>query len=300
MSKILLTGSTGFLGRIVQRELEKQSQSILTLGRNAINNIQCDLALGSIKLPKDIDVVVHCAGMAHIVPRNEVESNSFFKVNVEGTRNLLNSLEDCNNLKSFIFISSVSVYGLNHGQFVSETFGLNASDPYGLSKVKAELDIKKWCNAKDLNCLILRLPLLIGENAPGNLASIIRAIKKGFYFNINRGQNRKSMVLAEDVALFICKSFGKSGIYNLTDNCNPSVYEFSKVIANHYKVKNKNMPIQIALLLAKIGDIIGPKFPINSGKLEKLISELTFDCSLARNEINWNPRPVLKEINRFL
>ena len=46
--------------------------------------------------------------------------------------------------------------------------------------------------------------------------------------------------------------------------------------------------------MAKTSDIIGPKAPINSDKLRKITSDLTFDDSNARRELGWNPRPVLE------
>jgi hypothetical protein len=79
----------------------------------------------------------------------------------------------------------------------------------------------------------------------------------------------------------------------LTDGYHPSFEEFSKYISNQLgKGKPVNIPLWLAKIVAKFGDLIGEKFPINSNKLSKIISPLTFDDSKARKAFGWNPSPV--------
>jgi nucleoside-diphosphate-sugar epimerase len=101
------------------------------------------------------------------------------------------------------------------------------------------------------------------------------------------------MVMAEDVAEIIPKVAEVGGIYNLTDGYHPNFNELSKNIANQLgKQKVTNMPKLVAAGFAKIGDFI-PKFPLNSSKLHKITSDLTFDDNKARLNIGWSPRVVL-------
>jgi hypothetical protein len=53
------------------------------------------------------------------------------------------------------------------------------------------------------------------------------------------------------------------------------------------------MPFWFAKVLAFVGDLIGPSFPINSKKLLKINSDLTFDDSLARNKFGWAPKSIV-------
>jgi nucleoside-diphosphate-sugar epimerase len=138
------------------------------------------------------------------------------------------------------------------------------------------------------------LPLVVGENPPGNLGAMIRGIKIGYYFNIAGGNANKSMVLATDVAKFILKAAEKGGIYNLTDGQHPTFNELSKNIARKMgKSYVPNLPKLFAYILAKFGDHLGNKFPINSDKFLKITSTLTFDDNEARMAFGWNPSPVL-------
>lgn len=292
--RILLTGASGFLGKILEQTLTDSGIDIIGLGRNH-SQINSDLSISTPVLPK-IDLVIHTAGKAHSVPKTEEEKEAFYNVNVNGTLNLLKGLEHSVSLpRSFVFISSVAVYGKETRKAIDENTPLLAIDAYGQSKIEAEQIIQDWCKKNNVICAILRLPLIAGINPPGNLKAMIQGIQKGYYFNIAGGKARKSMVLAEDVARIIPRSAEIGGVYNLTDGYHPSFSELSLSIANQYgKRKPYNIPQWLAKLMAKTGDIIGTKSLINSDKLRKITSDLTFDDSKARRELGWNPTPVLE------
>lgn len=288
---ILLTGANGFLGQAMCKHF--LFDSLLLLGRGK-SDVICDLSAQVPMLPM-LDIVIHAAGKAHFVPKTEAEKQEFFDVNVKGTENLLKGLEQAPSLpKAFIFISSVSVYGSESGTNIEESYPLNASDPYGQSKIQAEKIVSDWCAKNNVVCGILRLPLLVGANPPGNLGAMINGIKKGYYFNIGGGSARKSMVMAEDVAAIIPKLAEVGGIYNLTDGAHPNFNELSAYISNQLNKKSiLNLPMGFARALAKIGDLV-PKFPLNSKKLDKITSDLTFNDDKARSVLDWSPRSVLE------
>lgn len=285
---VLITGSTGFLGQTFINVLSN-SNTIFELSKSDTGR--------TVRLDKEVpvfyqvfDMVIHIAGKAHSIPKNEIEKNKFFEVNVKGTQNLLRGIELTGFTKQFVFISSVAVYGRENGSNINENENLDAKDPYGLSKIKAEQLISDWCKKNNVICTILRLPLLVGENPPGNLGSMLRGIKKGYYFNIAGGKAKKSMVLAKDVAQFIPEIAKIGGIYNLTDGVHPSFESLSYAIA---KKKVFNLPLIIAKIFGFLGDIIGEKSPINSLKIKKITSDLTFEDSKAR-ELGWKPQSILE------
>jgi len=296
MNNILLTGASGFLGQYIKSAYERRGENVHTLGRNKIDNFKMDLADGIINFKNQtFEVVVHCAGKAHFVPKTQQEKIEFYKVNVNGTKNLLKSLESLKTIpRYFVFISSVSVYGLISGKLITEDFPLNATDPYGNSKIIAENIVQEWCKQHKVIHTILRLPLVIGVNSNGNLETMINGLKKGYYFNIDGGVAHKSMVLAEDVANFIPNVANIGGIYNLTDGKHPNFFNLSKHIADILGKRHPyNIPNYFAFILSKIGNLIGNKFPINSDKFLKITSDLTFDDSKARTLANWNSTPIL-------
>jgi nucleoside-diphosphate-sugar epimerase len=290
---IILTGGSGFLGSYIKNSID--AHGIICLGRRNADYLY-DLTTDIPRFHYKINLVIHSAGKAHAAAKTDKERQEFFRVNVIGTENLLKGLEQSSFLpQSFVFISSVAVYGKERGILLKESESLSAKDPYGQSKVLAEELIIEWCAKHNVICTILRLPLIAGSNPPGNLQAMIKGIKNGYYFNIAGGKAKKSMILAEDVAKIIPAAAKVGGIYNLTDGYHPSFLELSELIA---KQLNKNKPAEIpswiAKFIAKIGDIVGSKAPINSDKLKKITSDLTFDDSKARELLGWNPTPVLK------
>lgn len=292
---ILLSGSTGFLGKIIKESLSN-AYEIKTIGRIDSDYLFDFSISNTLILKENFDIIIHCAGKAHSIPKTEKEKEEFYEINFEGTKRFLATIKASNKLpKAFVFISTVAVYGLESGNDIDEIYPLIATDPYGKSKILAEKEVEQWCLNNGVKCTILRLPLIVGKNPKGNLTSMIKGIEKGYYFNIGGGIAKKSMVLADDVANFIPKIAEIGGIYNLTDNCHPSFYELSNKIAlNLNKPKPRNLPYSIVVILAKIGDILGDKFPINSNKLKKIISDLTFSDSLASKTGLWIPKKVIE------
>jgi nucleoside-diphosphate-sugar epimerase len=292
--RILLTGASGFLGEYIHLLLKTEGHTITTVGRQGSNEIIADLTGLNLPFKKEFDLVIHAAGLAHTVPLNDKGKQFFFDVNYTGTANVLKALENSIHLRSFIFISTVAVYGKETGILIKENEHLLAKDSYGRSKILAEELIIRWCTKHKIVCTILRLPLIAGSNPPGNLHAMIKGVKNGYYFNIAGGKAKKSMVLAEDVAKILPIAANIGGIYNLTDGYHPSFSELSESIAKQLtKNKPANIPLWFANFAAKIGDILGPKAPINSDKLKKITSDLTFDDSKARELLGWNPTPVL-------
>ncbi|PZV79133.1 nucleoside-diphosphate-sugar epimerase [Algoriphagus aquaeductus] len=288
--KTLLTGGTGFLGFYLLKHLKGE---VITLGRSNRNTISCDLEKQIPDLP-EVDLVIHNAGLAHRVPKNQKEEQSFFQTNLIGTKNLLSAMDKMiTKPKSFVFISTVAVYGLEKGEMINENMKPSPNTAYGKSKLEAEYLLQNWASVNNMNLVILRLPLVAGaNNPPGNLGAMIKAIRKGYYRRIGEAKARKSMVLAEDVAQLIPTLRPYSGTYNLTDGQNPSVKELEEYLGDIYGRKIKRISQRLLRMATWIGNRV-PGFPINSHRLAKLGDSLTFDDTKAKNEIGWRPKPVI-------
>lgn len=290
---ILVTGANGFLGSAIVNELNSD-HTISSLSRSS-GNYKVSLENEIPNFIKKFDLVIHAAGKAHSVPKTAFEKQQFYDINVLGTQNLLAGLEKVGVPKQFVFISSVAVYGKESGKKINEEFPLIAKDAYGLSKIRAEKMVIEWCSKHNVICTILRLPLLVGKNPPGNLGAMLKAIDRGYYFNIGGGAARKSMVLAQDVAFFIPIVAPVGGVYNLTDGFHPSFKELSTVLLhNKNESKSLNIPLFLVKIFGYIGDILGEKAPINSLKIKKITSDLVFDDTKARINSGWKPQEVLK------
>ena len=319
MSSLLLTGATGFLGKILHRELSQHFE-VTTLGRSAGNSLAVNLEHEVPQFAHAFEQVVHNAGMAHKLPRNTFESQLFYAVNYQGTLNLLKGLEGAPALpRLFVFISTVAVYGLESGENINEAHPLLGNSPYAKSKILAEAAIRQWCGERNVRCVILRLPLVVAPNPPGNLGAMIEAIRKGYYLAIRNNFAAKSMVGAQDVAALVRSVNGvesgavsgvesgalllngkQDGIYNLTDGIHPAFCEVEAALekASGRKIRMR-IPLWIARVLGKCGDLLhktGLPAPLTSDKLNKITTSLTFDDGKARRELGWEPGAALRDL----
>lgn len=298
---ILITGGSGFLGTTIIEGLNSNYE-VISLGRAPKNHYSTNLSYDTPDFSaqqRSFYTVIHASGKAHVTPKTEVEKEEFFKVNHQGTLNLLKGLESCPTLpKQFIFISTVAVYGIEIGEMIDEGFPLIGNTPYAESKILAEKAVINWCEANQVKYVILRLPLVVGKNAPGNLGAIKRAINNGYYFSVKNNHARKSAVLAEDVAQLISSLMVRQGIYNLTDGVHPSFNEIEDAIAHALGKKIQlSLPKSIVSLLGNVGDLfsaLGLPAPLTSDKLQKMTATLTFDDQRAKQELGWQPKPVVE------
>lgn len=293
MEKLLFTGGTGFLGKNVM-PLLNQNYEVTTCGITLDDMIKANLAMDVPELPEKYDVVLHACGKAHVVPKTDAEKKAFYDVNFQGTVNLCTALEKVGVPNALIFISTVAVYGCEFGDLITEEHPLEGTSPYAESKIMAEEYLKEWCDSHDVTLGILRPSLLAGKNAPGNLGAMVNGIKKGFYMNIAGGKVVKSILMAEDIAKLVPILAEKGGVYNVCDTRQSSFGEISMSVAKQLgKGKPLNIPYWLACCMAKVGDLLGNKAPINSYKLEKMTKSLTFSNEKARRELGWEPLDVL-------
>ena len=294
MENLLFTGGTGFLGKNVMPLLKEQYE-VTTCGITSDDMIKANLAKEVPVLDKHYDVVLHACGKAHVVPKTEAEKQAFFDVNYQGTVNLCSALEKVGVPKALVFISTVAVYGCEFGELITEEHPLNGDSPYAKSKIMAEEYLTEWCKQHDVVLGILRPSLLAGKNAPGNLGAMVNGVRKGFYMNIAGGKVVKSILMAEDIARIMPALIEKGGVYNVCDTRQPSFGELSVSVAKQLgKSKPISIPYWMAWCMAKVGDLLGSKAPINSYKLEKMTKSLTFSNEKARKELGWEPLDVLE------
>jgi nucleoside-diphosphate-sugar epimerase len=293
MYDILLTGSSGFLGSYLLKSLQ-QNNKVVTLNRSS-GDILIDLSKSTFDFNKVFDVVVHSAGNIHANPKSDLERNKVYFDNYNSTVNLIKSLAVPPSY--FVFISSISVYGLEEGVNISEGAPLLALDSYGKSKIDSENYLINWCKYNNVKLLILRLPLVVGNSPKGNLKKMINAIRNYYYFEVSGGTARRSMVLAEDVAANLLHMINYPGIYNLSDGFHPSYHELSSAYSKLLRKRVIfSISFRLADFLAKIGDKLFPFNIYNSKVLKKLLSTLIIDDSLARKTFGWNSHNVVDNI----
>lgn len=305
MDKLLITGSNGFLGRQLydyfSKNFEIYTLSNLIDDKNKQKHFDVDL-VNSVPNFTDLDfnLVIHAAGLAHFIPKTESDSKKFFDVNYEGTKRLIEGLSNANIPKYFVFISTVSVYGCSSGDEISENTELQATDPYGKSKIFAEEYLTSWAIKNNVILTILRPTLIFGASAPGNLFAMENAIKKGYYFSIGKGDAKRSSIHIADIGPVIKTLYLCGGVYNLCSDEKLKIRDFE----NYFKLKLGKkyllkIPISISLILAQIGNLIElftkREFIFSVAKFKKLTSNLTFSNDKIKKTTNYKFRSVFNK-----
>ena len=282
------------MGRQVSACLNKEHMLLGFSGKGG--TVQCDLRHQVPRIPAEVQHVIHLAGRAHAVDLKKSEIEEFYQVNVQGTLNLLKGLENSRGtIQQVVYASTVAVYGLAQGENISEKEPKLGTTPYAKSKLEAEGILHKWAEKHGVKLLILRLPLIAGPNPPGNLGVMINALKRNRYLSIGEGAARRSMVMGTDVGRLCSRLKGsEDGIYNLTDGCHPSIRELEQLICNQLgRSLPRRIPRCVAKAIGSCGDFFGRYSPVNSNKIDKLLSTLTFTDSVAKRQLDWNPRSVI-------
>lgn len=294
MESLLYTGGTGYLGHNTKPILDK-AYEVTTIGITDKDDIKANFVSDTPELPKRYDIVLHAAGKAHTYPKTEAEKQAFFEVNYKGTIHLCDALEKVGVPKSFIFISTMAVYGSDGSTVVTEDHPLNGDTPYAKSKLMAEEYLIDWCKKNGVILGILRPSLLAGPNPPGNLGAMINGIKNHRYLSIGGSKARKSFLMVYDIARVVPELAKKGGIYNICDDDSVTYRQLEEAICKQLGMSLPlSIPMWVAKCMAKVGDGLGKKAPINSLKLTKLTRTSVYSNAKIRAALDWKPLNIVE------
>ena len=135
--RALITGGSGFVGRHLRQHLETQGDVVVSVDK------ECDITdLASVEASLDEhrpDVIYHLAALTH-VGDSWTNPKEYTRVNVLGTKNLLDAANACVPKAAIVFVSSADVYGIVREEDLPlvETFRTAPANPYSSSKLEAE------------------------------------------------------------------------------------------------------------------------------------------------------------------
>ena len=204
---ILITGANGFLGRAIVSRLLNSGITVRatdlgeTSGASNILYRKADITRPDDLKPllENVTTVIHAAGLAHIFSPDARSDAKFQQINEIGTVNMASAASEAD-VKHFILISSVSVYGPYTQRMCDENAPCNAVGAYALSKYNAELRAIEIARESGMALTILRLATLYGGGDPGNVGRLMRMLDRRRFLWIGDGSNRKSLLYKGDAA----------------------------------------------------------------------------------------------------
>ena len=210
--RVLVTGASGFVGTaLVQRLLQDPAAQIVASSRTppATQYSRVESVLTSELGPQTdwrrplagIDVVVHLAARVHVLNDQTVDPLAAFRaVNVEGTLRLARQAIDAG-VQRFVHISSIKVNGeyTNAGRPFRADDEAAPRDPYGISKLEAEIGLKALASSSGLQVVILRPPLVYGPGVRANFRSMMGWLRRGLPLPLGSVKNQRSLVALENL-----------------------------------------------------------------------------------------------------
>ncbi len=236
-----------------------------------------------------------CECIIHLAAEHKdfgVTTEAFFRTNEYGTR-LVCEAAAKNNVKKIIYFSSVAVYGQTESPSHEGT-ATQPNSPYGKSKLAAERVLEDWAQADpERKVVILRPTVVYGERNVANMYRLIEKVKSGFYFNIGKGDNIKSIAYVKNLveATLYLRDRMKPGveIYNYSDDAQMSVRQITDTISSALGYRNSiSLPYWMLKALALPFDVItwltGKDIGISSARIKKLKTQTYHRADKIRND----------------
>lgn len=148
------------------------------------------------ELVRGCDSIVHCAALVH---RRSAPAELYERVNVRATGMLADAARR-QGVSSFVFLSTIGVYGAGPFERVREDAPLRPATLYAASKQRGEEAVRAAGLGRTI---ILRPALVFGQGDRGNLLALMRLIDRGLYRHIAGNAAQKSLTSAAYLASII-------------------------------------------------------------------------------------------------
>ncbi|MFH4621114.1 NAD-dependent epimerase/dehydratase family protein [Vibrio furnissii] len=293
---IFITGVSGFIGSHLLLSLDEYDVRVLLRNECKLDTIRdVDIRLGSLgdnlsEHLEGIECVVHCAGLSST---NQVSADKILKVNYEDTMKLA---RDClnNNVKRFIFISSIKVCGeLSTRRLFDNNSDYLPSDAYSISKAKAEKDLIELSKNSDLEVVIIRPALVYGPGVKANFASLMTLVSK--WIPLPFGcitNNKRSLVSVENLVDLIITCIehpnAANQVFLVSDDYDISTSEMVRELALAMGKPNWQLPIPIWCY-----KLFGTFFN-KSDVIDRLVGSLQADITHTKETLGWRPPQTLQ------
>ncbi len=262
MKKILITGADSYIGMSVENWLMKEPS------KYKVDTIDVKDESWKKKDFSEYDVVFHVAGIAHIKETKENQA-LYYKVNRDLAYAVAKKSKG-DGVKQFIFLSSMSVYGVETG-IISKNTPLKATCAYGKSKIEAEELINKLADDAFL-VATLRPPMVYGKGCKGNYPRLAGlALKTPVFPMID---NRRSMIYIDNLSEFVKQLIDNrsSGLFFPQNTEYVNTSEMVRLIAEAHGKKMTMTKLFNPLLRL-----------LNVSTVNKVFGDLVYEKSISNN-----------------
>lgn len=305
---ILVTGGSGFVGQSLIKRLttDFESSSIIAVVRNQsldfnvrvrcieISDLSNEISLSQVL--QEVDVVVHCAGRAHVMnDQSHDPLAEFRRVNVQGTVNLARQAAAAG-VKRFIFLSSIKVNGelTEMGKPFTADDEPAPEDPYGISKHEAEQALRQIASDSRMELVVIRPPLVYGPSVKANFESMMKWLAKGVPLPLGAiTGNRRSLVALDNLIdlILTCLSHPNAAnqIFLVSDGEDISTTHLLNKMGEALRCPARLFYVPLVLL--RVGAYLTKKKSI----YQRLTGSLQLDITKTQRLLDWTPPITLDE-----
>jgi nucleoside-diphosphate-sugar epimerase len=294
MDRYLVTGASGFIGGALLRELRQRGKSAVGAGRFAGEEIE--FGVGEIDSQTQwraalvgVTCVLHAAGRAHVLKDAAADPLAEYRrVNVEGTRCLAMQAADAG-ARRLVFISSIGVNGIS----TNDRHPFRPDDqpvpiePYGQSKLEAELALKEIAAGTGLEIVVVRPPLVYGPGVRANFLRLVRLVQRGWPLPLGGIDNRRSLVALDNLTdmLISCTEHPAAAgeTFLVSDDEDLSTPDLLRRLGVSLGIHVRLVPVPRWVLLQ------GARLIRRRGEAERLLGSLQVDIRHTRELLDWKP-----------
>jgi nucleoside-diphosphate-sugar epimerase len=305
MTKIAITGATGFVGGALARRLAAAGHQLVALARSTSNrealaDLPIQWHLGDVTDPASLegfadgaDWLIHAAGR---LGEAGVPESAYQELHVEGTRNLLTAVA-LSSPTRILYVSSPGVLGPIEGEPANEAAPLAPSNIYERSKAAAEQVAQQFI-ARGLPIVIARPEFIYG---PGDLhvLGLFQAVANGRFFTINNGRAYCHPTYIEDAVngMILALEKGRPGeIYHIAGPEPVTFRQLGETIAAALNAPppKLSLPQPVAWLgattLELMGKLAGKRPPLSRDGVAFFSENRRFSWDKAARELGYAPQ----------
>ena len=296
MSRVLVTGANGFVGRALCERLARDGHDVCRAVRTAERappSTACAV-VGEIGAATDwraalqgVDSVVHTAARVHVLDDSPANERLYVETNAAGTRRLALAAADAG-VRRLVLLSSIKVNGEgDDGRIYRATDSPAPADAYGRSKLAAENHAFEIGGGRGLQVVVLRVPLVYGPGVRANFLRLMQWIARRRPLPFGALRNRRSLVGLGNLCDLLCllrehpAAAGK--VWLGSDGADLSTPELVQRLAQALGTRAKLLAIPESMLRAA-GKLTG-----RSAEVARLCGSLQVDSTPAREQLGWRP-----------
>lgn len=293
MPRVVVTGSTGFVGRALSPMLASSGHTVVPVPRNLLAGGDSHVAGSSLDATmRNADAVIHLAARAHVLREDQRDPLAEFRrVNVAGTLAIAEAAVRAG-VRRFVFVSSIGVFGTTSEARLSEHSSIAPEEPYAISKWEAEQGLRRLELESGLEVVVVRPTLVYGPHARGNFLRLMRLVASGVPLPFGAVANSRSFIgvvnLCDLLQACVTHPQAAGQTFVAADGEDISTSELLTLISNAMGRPDRQFRVPPSLLRVAL-TAVGRK-----AEFLRLTGNSRVDARHARTTLQWQPRMSLR------